>query len=278
MLKVIGGGDSGVDRYFANLSHILNDERRNWLPVILRNPATLLAGSPSTDLLTFFSSVMSLKIGGYQRKISDNTLAVDQYDFVADHVCLCEKKDGILIPHLSFKAVPLDRCEYFHLPFPFQGMLQHSDFPQLAQLFEFELDSQKKRARKIVYNGSLTVSAELAKDATFSPHIKSLISILFASYHQTAESDLIYSLATIPSRMDELMLRHGFKTLPLAESLTREGRLHFSGFNNVEAIPMSLEFRHTSEQAKSSISNHKTFWKKLFVFDLAEGEEKRKAA
>ena len=83
--------------------------------VVLMNPYDSLV---DPEVQKLFSKIINFKIEGYLQEYPYGALPVDTYDFIANHVVLCQEKKGDLFPIMGLKFIEYNTCTMHKLQFP----------------------------------------------------------------------------------------------------------------------------------------------------------------
>lgn len=227
--------------------------------------------------LQLFAKAARLKIQGYQGNYTFPVLPVDQTDFIATHILLCEKSATGLEPIMGYKIVTFDQCQRFKQEFPaFHVIGSQTSLPDHFTAIAAEVGQAQEGRERLGYIGSWTVRPNLDDKRTMARHCRDV------------------STATLVLMCRELGLTRGltfavrrFKVEKYHESmglkpLEHEGKalepFPYEAFFGELCSVSLLDTKAFSEEAKSMAVRYQDLWKERLVLRSDPAAVKKAAA
>ncbi len=206
--------------------------------VILRCPYINWSLAETKD---FFTKMIALKLEGYQQRHFHGVMPIDQIDFIANHVLICEKINNNLIPISGAKSLPYYFCKPFRVEFTPISVFKKGNYLEHLQYTNNIIADCEKSTRQLTYYGAWTQSPDI-KDNGLKSILKEIFAATLLLHHQEEKiTDIIgfglpkfktdlffYKLGGEKARLNNVELEH----IPLEHLNEIESAfIHFTGFS-----------------------------------------------
>jgi hypothetical protein len=205
-----------------------------------------------------FAKMVGLKLRGYGRVFPYGVLAADTTDLISDHLLLCEETPQGLVPLFGNKSVPLNKCEFHHLPFPGLSVPEESGFQEQAQAVRKIIKAAKDSGADLRYAGSMTIDPKESGNKEWSKTLRDLFTTVYFHYYQSFKRAEILAGLTLRFKIDDYGKWLGHKPLEWnGKVLGPVNVLHLAN----EAVlwthltEFSLEARRTAKKWQSMWDN-----------------------
>jgi len=182
--------------------------------VIIETPYDTYRELPFTRLL--MTDLMKLKFDNYRAFYPYGIMPVGEYDFVGNHIILCEvDKNYNYTPLTAFKSVSLKQCQNFNLDFPFFDQVLKGDTEKLSEhieAYEKWLRDASHKPGETCYNASWVVSLEI-KDPKIKEFLKQVSLAMGYYYFSSYHLKNIICGASSRYRVNKIKEKLGFKYL-----------------------------------------------------------------
>ena len=129
--------------------------------------------------------VLNMKYKGYASTYDDSVLPMDQTDFFATHLILCEEVLDDLIPVIAYKSISYDRCLKHGVEFPALALMKTDGQLEAVKAVE-KLLSSVQDPYKISYEGSCAQNLiyRNSKEEGLKEKIRELLTMILVQHHQ----------------------------------------------------------------------------------------------
>lgn len=221
------------------------------------------------DCAKLFHRMIGLKFLGYSEEYPSGVLPVDGFDFIADHLLICNKSGNELIPISGFKSISSQRCNHHRQSFPLLNILKSSRAEDQAQQVEnvLSLTAHSPDASGAVYDYSYTILPAARKDRDLAKLLKSLLTMMHVNYHLTQGHSTVFLTGVNRFKMPELFEFWGYSKV-LVNGKQCGSFKQKSLFDEDVTLMMLNEF---SKEAKEIAKTFQLLWDKRIQIGDSSG-------
>lgn len=162
-----------------------------------------------------FGRIAALKINGYRREYPYGVLPVGTLDFIAQHLVVCEERQGELFPVIGMKTITLARCDQFNQRFPAYDLVAgHADDRWERAMHEF-IDNAVRRNEPVAYASSLTADQAYRTNPVLKKFLWDVSALLFIRFFSTERIGPVISGSTVRFKVQEMTKFVGHEDLTL---------------------------------------------------------------
>lgn len=223
-----------------------------------------------------FSKMIGLKFTGYLKEHPYGSLPVDTSDFVANHLLVCDERNGELIPLMGYKTITLSRCRTHQLTFPALSLLSSSNAPTEHKQAVLEILNRCEANKiEVSYDSSWTIHPDARADRELTLELRDILTSVVSRYHREYEIPEILGLGVVKLKTAKLFATWGLEPM----SVNGEPLPTFTLSSLQGAEVLLVHGKPFSETALALTERYANFWEeRVTISSPAIAAQKRKAA
>lgn len=219
----------------------------------------------------FYELMVCLKLEGYFSRHRRGCQPVDDSDFIADHVLICEETAEGLIPLLGSKFLPRDICQNNNIDFTIAKLMQDISFTQHYEYIALETMRAFNERKRVSYHGSWTMHPDINKHPIRN-QLKDIFAAISVHYCNDQGINELYGIGLPKLKTDTFFYNWGYERAKRGASILEEFPVKF--LHSMPGVLMHL--KNFNEFANQLAHEYRSLWENREVVGISDYESRNK--